>query len=85
MINDNDVALMRLLMHQSNEATLELGTLLTGAEVAARVDLGPRSARLRQGFDLRTVAGLGGFFPFADDLEVGDLFQPCKHRLLFAS
>ena len=58
-----------------DEAALELRALLAGAQLAARVDLGPRGAVLGQRLDLGAVAGLGGLLPLANDLEIGDLFQ----------
>ena len=42
MVDDDDVALMRLAMHLGDEATLELLALLAGAGLAAGVDFGPR-------------------------------------------
>ena len=38
--------------------------------------------RFGQRLDLGAVAELGGLLPFADDLEIGDLFQAGEHRLL---
>ena len=73
----------RLLMHEGEEAALELWALLAGAAVAAGVDLGPGGARFGQRFDFGAVAGFGGFFPLANDLKIGDFFQAFEHRLLF--
>ena len=82
MIDDDDVAFLRPLMHGGDEAALELRTLLAGAQLAARVDLGPGGARFGQRLDLGAIAGLGGLLPLADDAEVGDFFQAVEDRLL---
>ena len=74
---------LRPLVHRGDEAALELRTLLAGAQLAARVDLGPGGARFRQRLDLGAIAGFGGLLPLADDLEVGDLFEAVEDRLLF--
>ena len=63
MIDDDDVAFERLLMHLGDEAALELRALLAGAAIAARIDFGPRGARFGQSFDFSAVAGFGGFSP----------------------
>ena len=47
VIDDDDVALGRALVHQRDEAALELLALLAGAQIAARVDLGPGGALSR--------------------------------------
>ncbi len=83
VIDDNDVALLRALVHGGNEAALKLRTLLAGAEIAARVDLSPSGARFGQRLDLGAVAGLGGLLPLADDAEVGDFFQALQDWLAF--
>jgi hypothetical protein len=75
VIDDDDVALLRLLMHPRDEAALELRALLAGAQIAARVHLGPRAARFGQRLDLGAVADFGGLLPLANDLKIGDLFQ----------
>ena len=63
------------LVHQGEEAALELLALCAGAKIAAGVHLGPGRARFRQLLDFRAVAEFGGLFPVLDDLEVGDFFE----------
>ena len=60
----------------------KLRALLPGAEIAARVDLGPRGAGLRQRLDLGAVAEFGRLLPVRDDLEIGDLFEAGEHGVL---
>ena len=82
VVDDDDVALEGALVHQGEEAALELEALLAGAQIAARIHLPPHAGGFRQGLDLRAVAGGGGLLPVADDLEIGHLLQPLEHRLL---
>ena len=82
VVDDDDVAFLGALVHQGEEAALEVGALLPGAQLAARVELGPGRAVLGQLPDLGAVAEFGGLFPLADNLEIGDLFEAGKHRLL---
>ena len=82
MVDDDDVALHRALVHGGDEAAVEIGALLPGAKIAARVDLGPRGAALGQRLDLGAVAEFGGLLPVRDDLEIGDLFEPGEHGVL---
>ena len=83
MIDDDDIAFERLLMHARDEAPVELGALLTAATIRAGIDLGPRAARFRERFDFGAIAGFAGFFPLADDLKIGDFFQSFEHGLAF--
>ena len=83
VVDDDDVALGGPLVHQGDEAALEIGTLLAGAQVAARVHFGPRGGVFGQGLDFRAVAEFGGLLPFADDFEIGHLFQAGEHGLFF--
>src|SRR6266404_2845259 len=69
-------------MHARNEATLKLRALLSGTQLAARVDFSPRGAGLRQRLDFGAVAGFGDLFPFPDDAEIGDFLEPVENRLL---
>src|ERR1017187_719408 len=82
MVDDDDIAFLRALVHQGQEAALKVGALLPGAHVAAGIELGPGGAVLGQLLDFGAVAELGGLLPLADDLEIGDLFQPGEYRLL---
>ena len=63
MIDDDDVALVRALVHLRDEAALELLALLSRAKLAPRIDLVPGRTRLGQRLDLRAVAGGGASFP----------------------
>ena len=72
-----------LLVHGGDEAALELRTLLSGAQLAARVDLGPGGASFGERLNLGAVAGFGGLLPLADDAEVGDFFQAVEDGLFF--
>src|SRR5262249_10522103 len=83
MVDDDDVAFKRLLMHARDETALELGALLACAAVAPGVDLGPGGACLRQRLDLGAIAGLCCFLPLPDDLKIGDFFKTFEYRLLF--
>ncbi len=83
VVDDDDVARLRALVHGGDEAALELRTLLSGAQLAARVDLGPGGAGFGQRLDFAAVAGFGGLLPFANDAEVGDFFQAVEDGLLF--
>ena len=71
------------LVHQGDEAALEIGALLAGAQVAAGVELGPGGAGFGQRLDFGAVAEFGGLLPLADDLEIGHFLQAGQHRLLF--
>ena len=82
MVDDDDVARLRPLVHQRQEAALELFALLAGAKVAARVDFGPRGRRFGQLLDLRAVADFSGVLPGLDDLEIGHFFQTGEYRLV---
>ncbi len=82
MIDDDDIALHRPLMHQRNEAALVIRALLAGAEIGARIHLGPRRAGFGQRFDFGPVAEFGGLFPFADGLEIRHFLQTGEHWLL---
>ena len=82
VVDDDDVALMRALVHAGEEAALELRALLAGAHLAPRVHLGPRRGAFGQGPDLGAVAGFGGLLPLADDLEIGHFFETFEDRLL---
>src|SRR6476659_6153115 len=81
MIDDDDVALQRPLMHRCEEASLELLALLPAAQVAPGIHLGPRRAVFRERFDFGTIAGDRRFLPLTDDLEVGDFLQSPEHGL----
>ena len=83
VIDDDDVAFLRALVHQRDEAALELGHFWPVHRSRARVDLGPGGAGFGQRLDLGAIADFGGLLPLADDLEIGDLFQAGEHRLLF--
>ena len=78
VVDDNDVALERALVHQRDKAAVELRALLAGAEVAAGIQLVPGGARLRQLFDFGAIAELGGLLPFTDDLKVGYFLESRK-------
>ena len=82
MVDDDDVAFLCALVHQGQEAALEVGALLPRAHVAAGIELGPGGAVFGQLLDFGAVAELRGLLPLADDLEIGDLFQPGECRLL---
>ncbi len=47
VVDDDDVAFGGALVHQRNEAALEVGALLAGAEIAARIHLAPRRSCIR--------------------------------------
>ena len=83
VVDDDDVALVRPLVHLRNEAAFELLALLAGAELASGIHFVPSRAVFGQSLDLGAVAGGGGLFPFANDLKVGDLFQARENRLAF--
>ena len=61
---------------------LELGTLLAGAEIPARIHFVPDGAVFGKVADLGAVPGLRGFLPLPDELEIGYLFQPIQQQLL---
>src|SRR5262249_17135193 len=84
MVHNDDVAFERALMHGGDEAALEIRTLLPGAEIAAGIDLSPGGPGFGQRFDVGAISEFRGFFPSADDLEIGQLFQAREHRLLFS-
>jgi hypothetical protein len=65
----------RPLVHQGDEAALEIGALLPGAHIGARVDLGPGGGAFGQGLDFGPVAELGALLPLLDDFEIRHLFQ----------
>src|SRR5262249_2056550 len=81
MVDDDDVALLRPLVHEGEEAALELLALLPAAQIAPRVQLRPSRALLRQRLDFGAVAEFGGLFPFANDLEVGGFLEAGQDRL----
>src|SRR5260370_13215359 len=70
MIDDDNVAFVRALVHCGDEAALELLALLAGAKVATCIDLVPGGTVLWQGLDFRAVASRGLRFPSLDDLEI---------------
>ena len=57
-----------------------VGALLPAAQFGAGIHLGPGRGGFGQGLDFGAVADLGGLFPLADDLEIGDFFQAGEHR-----
>src|SRR5689334_14068933 len=83
MVHDDDVALLRLLVHQRDEAAAELLAFLPAAQVPPRVQLGPCLALLRQCPDFGPIAELGGLFPLPDDLKIRRLFESGQNRLPF--
>ena len=82
VIDDDDVAFGGALVHEGDEAALKVGALLAAAELAARVDLGPGGAALRQGADFGAIADFGGLLPVADDLEIGHFLQAVEDGFL---
>src|SRR4051794_37642071 len=84
MVHNNDVAFHRALVHQRNEASLELLAFLPGTKIAARVELRPCRALLRQRLNLSSVSEFGRLLPISDDLKVGDFFQSIQDRLIFS-
>ena len=82
MVDDNDVALERALVHQRDEAAVELRALLAGAEVAAGIQFVPDGAGLRQRLDFGAIAELGGLLPLTDDLKVAHLLESRKGGLV---
>ena len=81
VVDDDDVRRQRPALHFRDEAAFELGALLAGAELAAGVHLGPGRGGFRERLDLGPVTGFGVLFPLADDLEIGNLFEPGEDRL----
>ncbi len=82
VVDDDDVALQRALVHERDEAALELLALLTAAKIAPRVQLGPGCTLLGQRLDLGAVAELGGLLPILNDLEIGELFEAGQDGLI---
>ena len=80
VVDDDDVAFQRPLVHQGDETAVVVGALLPAAQFGAGIHLGPGRGRFGQGLDFGAVAHLAGLLPLADDLEIGDLFQPGEHR-----
>ena len=83
MIDDEDVGFRRALVHQSDEAALELRALLAGAGLAARVDARPELARIPQIVEFGAVAALRVCFPLADLRVHVDFFHAGENGLLF--
>ena len=78
VVDDDDVGFGGPLMHQSDEAAVELFALLAGAELAAGVEMVPDGAVLRELLELGAVSGFGLLFPGADELEVLDFDESGK-------
>src|ERR1700746_1642536 len=81
MVDDPDVALLRALVHQGEEAAAELLALLARAKIAASVHFAPGRGSLRQSLDFRAVADLRGLLPRLDPLKIGHFLQAVEHRL----
>ena len=82
VIDDDDVGLQGAAAHLGDEAAAVVGTGCTEAGVAARVELVPQGARLRQLGKLGAIAGLGCLFPLGDLAVLVDLFQSGQNRLI---
>src|SRR5690242_3607292 len=80
MVDDDDVALESALVHQRDETPLEVGALLAGTEIRARINFGPRAACFRKRRNFRAVAKLGGLLPLLDDLKIRQLFESRENR-----
>ena len=82
VVDDDDVGLGGPLVHQSDEAAVELFALLAGAELAAGVETVPDGAVLRQFLELGAVSGFGLLFPGADEPAVLDFDESGQGRAL---
>ena len=82
VVDDDDVGFGGPLVHQSDEAAVELFALLAGAELAAGVETVPDGAVLRQFLELGAVSGFGLLFPGADELAVLDFDESGQGRTL---
>jgi hypothetical protein len=69
------------LVHQSDEASFELLTLLSSALIAAGIQFRPCCAAFRQRANFGAVAGFGRFLPGTNNLKIGDLLQSGQKRL----
>ena len=83
VVDDDDVAFQRPLVHQGDETAVVVGALLAAAQFGAGIHLGPGGSGLGEALDFGAVAELAGLFPFADDLEIGDFLQAGEHRGVF--
>src|ERR1700733_14315037 len=83
VIDDDDVALLRSLMHQRDEAAVKLSALLTSAKIRSSIDFGPGAGAFGKSLDFGAVAGLSGLLPLLDYLKIGDLFQAFEHGFFF--
>src|ERR1017187_1084957 len=80
VVDDDDVAFQRPLVHQRDETAVVVGTLLAAAQFGPGVDLRPGGGGLGKALDFGAVAELAGLFPLADDFEIGDFLQAGEHR-----
>jgi len=75
VIDDDDIALNRALMHQGEKASLELGTLLPCAHIPPRVEFRPDGTVFGKVADIRPIARLRSLFPLPDNVEIRDLLE----------
>src|ERR1019366_4269872 len=83
VVDDDDVAFPRPLVHQRDEAAAGVGTLLAAAQFGPGIHPGPNGGTFGQALDFGAVAHLAGLFPLADNLEIGYFLQAGEHRSVF--
>src|SRR5258706_14153168 len=74
----------RALVAEGEETALALLPLRDGADLATGVDFRPCATLLREISDFGAIAELRRLLPFADDLEIGHLFESTQDGLIFS-
>ncbi len=82
VIDDDELGLHRLSPHGRDETRLGVGAGLAQADLGPRVELRPKPGVLRQALDLGPVAGLGVALPLQDGVELLDVVQAGKDRVV---
>ena len=82
VVDDDELGLHGLAAHRGDEAGLEVGAGLAEADFAAGVELGPQRGVLGQGVHLGAVAGVGMALPLEDGVELLDVVEPGKDRVV---
>ena len=81
VIHNHHIALRRAASHLRDETAPVIRARLPQASLAARVQLRPHRARLRQIVDFHPIPGLRRLFPFRDRLVLRNLLEPRQNRL----
>ena len=81
MIHDDEVRVLRALVHGGDEAAVEFRALLAGAQIAARVDAIPKVGVVGKKSEFVAIAGFGKLRPVANLREPVHFVDALQHRL----